>query len=213
MRCSAGKEQEMNIGILGSGKIGGTIGKKWAATGHEIVFGVRDPQAEKVQKLLSEIEGSIRVASLSDASQTSEVILFAVPGTSVPNIASSIGKQLNGKILIDATNQIGAQVMNNLPVLKEYAPDSKLFRAFNHLGWENFEDPKINGEQIDLFYCGEPGEVQTIVDDLIRDVGLNPVYIGGVDQTEVVDSLLKLWFSLVYGQGLGRRVAFKMLRE
>lgn len=203
----------MEVGILGSGKIGATIGKKWAATGHDIIFGVRNPQADKVLGLLAEIEGSVRAASVLEASENAEVVLFAVPGASVSGIAGALRDELDGKILIDATNQVGAEVMNNLGVLKAFAPNSNLYRAFSNLGWENFEQPEINGEQIDLFYCGDPGEVQTIVDDLIRDVGLNPVYIGGVEQAAIIDNLTQLWFSLALRRGLGRRLAFKMIRE
>ena len=32
----------MKIAVLGAGNIGGTLGKKWLAAGHEVVFGVRD---------------------------------------------------------------------------------------------------------------------------------------------------------------------------
>jgi 8-hydroxy-5-deazaflavin:NADPH oxidoreductase len=48
---------------------------------------------------------------------------------------------------------------------------------------------------------------------LIADIGLGPVYLGGVEQVGVVDSLLGLWFALAVGQGKGRHLAFKVLKR
>ncbi len=50
-----------------------------------------------------------------------------------------------------------------------------------------------------------------MVEGLIRDVGLGPVYVGGLDQAEVLDGVLRLWFAVAIGQGRGRHTAFKML--
>ncbi|MCB0226794.1 MAG: hypothetical protein KDI02_24070, partial [Anaerolineae bacterium] len=91
------------------------------------------------------------------------------------------------------------------------APQAKLFRAFNTLGWENFETADLGGTQIDLFYCGESGADRETVDQLIADVGLRPIYIGGLDKAPVLDALTRLWFTLAYEQGYSRRLAFKML--
>jgi predicted dinucleotide-binding enzyme len=51
------------------------------------------------------------------------------------------------------------------------------------------------------------------VESLIADVGLRPIYIGDLEQVAVVDNLTRLWFALAFGQGYGRRLAFKMLTE
>ena len=42
----------MKIGIIGAGDVGGTLGKRWRQKGHEIMFGVRNLQSPKVQKLV-----------------------------------------------------------------------------------------------------------------------------------------------------------------
>ena len=45
----------MKISILGSGNVGGTLGKSWADKGHEVFFGVRHPNDEKTQDLIEDI--------------------------------------------------------------------------------------------------------------------------------------------------------------
>lgn len=54
----------MHIGILGAGRIGGTLGGRWAAAGHDVLFGVRDPQADDVLALLGRITGHARAGSV-----------------------------------------------------------------------------------------------------------------------------------------------------
>ncbi len=115
--------------------------------------------------------------------------------------------------MIDATNKIGQQPVHNLAAFTAHAPTARWFRAFNHLGWENFEHPRYGNEVADLFFCGAPGEPRAVVEGLIGDVGLRPVYVGGPEQADTVDALLRLWMALVRGQGLGRGVAFKLLRR
>ena len=202
----------MKICILGSGNIGSTIGKKWAHAGHEIVFGVRDPQEKHEQAPVEFADLAVEYRSVGEAIQGAELVLFAVPHAAVEAIVEEHGSELGGKILIDATNDFSKQEMSNVPVLQTLSPQPKIVRAFNNLGWENFEDPTFDGQQADLFYCCvEQAGVISRIEDLIRQVGLRPVRVGDLDQLPVVNAVTRLWFSLVSARGKGRRLAFKML--
>jgi predicted dinucleotide-binding enzyme len=201
----------MKISVIGAGNIGATLGGKWAAAGHEITFGVRDPQAEKVQRLLAKIGLAATAVPISAAITAAAAVLFAIPARAMVETVAQLGGELNGKILIDATNNVGQIPMHSLDQLRQAAPDSPLFRAFSNLGWENFAHPHLEGLDVDLFYCGDEGDAQAQVDTLIADIGLRPVYIGGLDQVEAIDTLTRLWFTLALQQGRGRRLAFKMI--
>jgi predicted dinucleotide-binding enzyme len=199
----------MKITVLGTGKVGHTLGTKWAAAGHDVVFGVRDVMAEKVQTLLEET--TALAAPVAEAIATSKIVVFAIPGTAVPEIVIANKETLDGKILIDATNKIREAEMNNFETFVTHTPQASLFRVFNSLGWENFADPTFDGEQADHFYCGDSGPAQEVVHSLIADIGLRPIYSGNRDQVGVVDNLVRLYFALAVGQGYGRHVAFKTL--
>ena len=203
----------MNIAILGSGNIGGTLGKKWAAAGHSISFGARQPTAAKYQLLLAGVGGIGRVVTIAEALAASEAVLLAIPGAAVAGLLAEHGPALNGKIILDATNRVGQAEINSLAAIAAAAPEASLYRAFSTLGWENFETPRIGGEQVDLFFCGDDGAARAAVETLITDIGLRPVYVGGREQVGVIDGLTRLWFALVFGQQRGRRLAFKMLTE
>jgi len=95
--------------------------------------------------------------------------------------------------------------------LSQHTPQARIYRAFNIYGFENFANPEYQGVQADLFYCGSDGDSRPVVEQLISAVGLRPVYLGGVEQVRVVDSITGLWFSLAIGQKKGRHLAFKVL--
>lgn len=203
----------MRIGIIGAGNIGGTIGRAWAMQGHDILFGVRDPATAQMESLLDSIAGNARAVSIEDAGRFGEAVLLAVPGAAVGDLMPRVREHLPGKIVLDATNNVRGPVMNSLATIHENVPTARLYRVFNSIGWENFAHPTIHGEQIDHFYCGPGGRDQVIVDDLVADVGVRPVYVGGLDKAELLDNLTRLWFTLAYDRELGRRLALKMLRD
>ncbi|MEM7346372.1 MAG: NAD(P)-binding domain-containing protein [Chloroflexota bacterium] len=203
----------MKITIFGSGNIGATIGKKWAEAGHQITFAVRNVADPKYQILQETVASDVIIAAIPESVDTADVILFAIPGTAIADTMAALDGTLDGKIIIDATNKVQAAVMNSLADIAAQAPQAKLFRAFNSLGWENFETPHLGETQIDLFYCGDIGNAQETVHQLIADIGLRPIYVGDREQAGTVDNLTKLWFTLAFGQGYGRRLAFKLVSE
>lgn len=189
-------EGALDIAVIGAGNIGRTLGAKWATAGHEVVYGVRSP-------------GAPDTASVRDAVAGAEVVLLAVPGQAAKEVLAALGTALAGKVVIDASNDI--QGTGKLHALAELTDAAHPVRAFSTLGWENFADPDFDGVTADLFYAAEEGNAKEVADRLIADVGLRPVWLGGVDAFDLVDSLTRLWFTLAFQRKLGRRLAFKML--
>lgn len=198
----------MKIAVIGAGNIGHTLGYKWSKTGYTIFYGVREPEHGKYAPL----HESGQVCSIMDALTPARVVLLAIPGDAVAEFVEEYTESLNGKLIIDATNNIRGGPMNNLDLLYEKTTNTQLVRAFSSLGWENFENPVIDGQQVDLFYCGHSG-ARPITEKLISDVGLRPVYLGPLEKANLVDGLTKVWFELVFEQGHSRRLMLKMVEE
>ena len=189
----------MRIAVIGAGRLGSTIGGMWEKAGHEVIYGLRDPAKHKGAK------------SIGEALKSADIILLAIPGNSVVHFAHEHAKDLDGKVLIDATNNFGGPSMNSWSEMSTLLPNAKLYRAFNTYGFDVFAEPSVGGDRPCLFYAGPEGQGQKEVDTLITDVGLNPVWVGGQDAVDVVDGLLRLWFTL--SRHRGRRIAFKLIAD
>ena len=191
----------MRIAVIGKGNIGGSLGSKWRAAGHDVVYGARDGSGEG--------PGGAPVLGIGDALKDADVVLLAVPGQVVPDVVSEHRAVLAGKTVIDAVNRIGAPEFDSRAIIADAAPQARYVRAFNTLGWENFVNP-LPGT--DLFFAADPAARAT-VEELIEAVGLRPVFVGDAGATATVDALLPLWFALVQQNGGRRRLALRMVTE
>ena len=201
-----------NVAVLGAGNIGGTLGRKWSSAGHTVAFGVYDPNGKRAQALRSELGDKVIIGSLVEAlSANPDVVVMAIPGAVMDATITKYASQLDGRTIIDTANRMGGGPMNSFATLQQHTPRAHIFRAFNTLGWENFANPEFEGGTADLFYCGPDGEARGAVEQLITNIGLRPMYLGGVEQVGLVDAVVGLWFALAVGQGKGRHLAFKVL--
>ncbi len=201
----------MRIAVIGTGRIGGTLARRWAEAGHTIVLGARDPAGEKASGLLGELGAACSATDPASAVAAAEVVLLAVPSGAAAETLRSIGGSIGERIVIDATNAISSPTVNALATIRAAAPRARLARAFNSLGWENFANPMYGDERATMFYVAEDA-ADAITAELIAEIGLEPVRVGGMDQVELVDNLLRLWLILARGPN-GRNVAFRLLRR
>lgn len=200
----------MRLAVIGAGHIGGTIGRAWLHAGHDVSFGVSSPDKHAE---LSAAGANVSVAA--GAVDSADAVLLAVPGGAVREVLPQIAASLEGTVVIDATNNVGGQgPLNSSGAVAATAPGAIYYRAFNTLGWENFATPTFaGGERADLFYAGPDGSRRDIVEQLVADVGLHPVWVGGAEHVETVDGVSRLWFALVMGRHLGRHTAFRVLTD
>lgn len=201
----------LKIAVLGAGNIGGTLGRKWSAAGHQVAFGVSDPTGPRSRGLRAELGDNVTIGTVADALQAGDVVVMALPGGAMESTITANAAQLDGRIIIDTANRMGGGPMNSLATFQVHTPRAQVYRAFNTLGWENFADPQFSGIPADLFYCGPTGDSNDIVTRMIEDIGLRPIYLGDNSQTDLVDSVGRIWFALVFGQHKSRHLAFKVL--
>src|SRR5262249_9677944 len=149
--------------------------------------------------------GRSRLQSMRSAARRS--CSFAVPGGAMEATVAGLTDEIRGRILIDASNRVGAPVVHSEALAALGDDRTSVFRAFNSLGVENFANPRYGNTVADLFFSGPGGAARSTVEGLISDVGLRPIYVG--TDASLVDSVLLLWFALANGQGRGRNIAFK----
>ena len=191
----------MRIAVIGKGNIGGSLGTKWRAAGHDVVYGARNGSGEG--------PGGAPVRGIGDALKDVDVVVLAVPGQVVADVVTGHGAALAGKTVIDAVNRIGAPEFDSRAIIADAAPQARYVRAFNSLGWENFADPMPG---TNMFFAADP-DARATAEELIRAVGLEPAFLGDANATTTVDGLLPLWFALVRQNGGNRRVALRIITE
>jgi predicted dinucleotide-binding enzyme len=202
----------LTIAVLGAGNIGGTLGPKWVTAGHRVAFGVSDLNGKHAQAVRDKVGEKAEIGTIENAlNGNPEVVLLALPGPIVGSIITTYAKQLDGRIIIDATNNVEGGAMNSFATLQQQTPQAQIFRAFNTYGVTNFENSRYGQDVVSLFFCGPDGDARTKVEQLITEVGPEPVYVGGVDQVNVVDGVTRLWFALTFKQRGGPQFAFKLL--
>ena len=194
-------QRGMRIAVIGKGNIGGSLGSKWLAAGHDVVYGARDGSGEG--------PGGAPVRTIGDALKDADVVVLAVPGQVVADVVTEHGAALAGKTVIDAVNRMGAPEFDSRAIIAQAAPQARYVRAFNSLGWENFANPMPGSN---MFFAANP-DARATAEELIEAIGLEPAFVGDASATGTVDGLLPLWFALVQQNGGNRRVALRIIAE
>lgn len=175
----------MNIGIIGSGHIGGTIGGLWAKAGHHVLLSSRNP--EQLTELVNAIGPNARAGSIREAAQFGEVVLLSVPWAGVEEAIAAAGS-LDGKIVIDTTNQFARggvqQLPDNISAVEFNArriKGARLVKAYNTLtsGFQAQSAGRSGPQRVAMPYVGEDAEAKRIVAGLIIDSGFDPFDVGG----------------------------------
>jgi hypothetical protein len=209
----------MRIAILGAGSVGGSLGRGWAARGHEIVFAARDSGAQKVLALLKECGPSARVAPAAEAVREAPVVVLATPWEAT--LALVRGLDLEGRILIDATNPLGPN-LSGLTVagdssggeeVAKAASGARVVKCFNTTGANNFLRPAYPGGAATMLYAGDDAAAKQTVRRLGEELGLDMVDVGPLGRSRLLESVALLWVTLAYPQGLGREIAFRLERR
>jgi 8-hydroxy-5-deazaflavin:NADPH oxidoreductase len=175
----------MKIGIIGSGKLGGSVGSRWVKAGHEVLFSSRHP--EELKALVDRLGARARAGTVSEAIAFGSVVLIAVPYAALPQIGREHGSALAGKIVMDACNpivsrdgEVAQEAMTNGvgPTSQKYLPGARLVRAFNPVGSRNFEgEAPATGEKIGMPVAGDDPEAVKTAAQLARDAGVEPVVL------------------------------------
>src|SRR5690606_10199767 len=92
------------IAIIGTGEVAGALGPEFAALGHTIVYGSRDPARDDVAELVARTGENARATTQQEAVAGADIVVLAVPGTVAEAVARGLG-DLSGKIVIDPTNR------------------------------------------------------------------------------------------------------------
>jgi NADPH-dependent F420 reductase len=182
------RETIVNISVLGTGNVGGTLGRRWAAKGHQVTFGSRDPLGEKARNLLATSGPNAHLTGIEQAAAEAQVVVLAVPWSAVPDTLPRVG-ELNGKILIDCINPINASfsgldlgfVTSAAERIAALAPGARVVKCFNTVSAATIANPSYGDRKATVFYCGDDTAAKQVVHELAEQLDLHAVDSGPRD--------------------------------
>lgn len=208
------------IAVLGAGNVGSALARVWVAAGHNVTFGLPDPQSEKSRAAVSKFADKVRATSNKEAAAAAQFVALCVPWPAAQDAIRSCG-DLSGKIVIDCTNPLkpdlqGLTVGTTTSAAEQvasWAASSKVVKAFNTIGAANFGNAQFGSQRADGFYCGDDAGVKNSVRELIDGAGLDPVDVGPLRNARWLEAIAMLWIDLALNQKQGPGHAFKLLRR
>lgn len=196
----------MNIAILGGGNVGGALGGAWARAGHRIIFGVREPAADKTRRLLEATGQGATACDNAAAAAAGDVVVVATPWNTAVAAVQSAG-DLRGKTVIDCTNPLrfvpgtGLQLERGFSdsgaeTVARAVPGANVVKAFNTYGWENLADaryPNSAGLKPVMFLAGDEATAKACVISLAEDLGFAPFDAGPLRAARELEPFALLW--------------------
>ncbi len=209
----------MKIAIIGTGRVAAALGTSWAARGHMVTFASRQPGSERAAALVAAAGPNAAAARVVDAVARSSTVVLAVPFSAARETLALAG-DLSGKVLIDCTNPILPGLRprfdsdtSGAEQIAAWAPGARVVKAFNTTGAENMAAPVYPGGAASMFLCGDDEMGKAAVWQLAEEVGFEPVDAGALSAARHLENLALLWIHLAQVNGLGRGIAFRLLRR
>ena len=201
--------QADTIAMIGTGDVGGALGPEFAALGHSVIYGSRNPDSEKVVALVGRTGHGAKAAKPVDAVAQAEIVVLAVPGMLVEEIVTGLG-DLAGKIIIDPTNPLARRDdgklgiltdRSNAEIIQAAAPRAYVVKAFNTLGWRTMVDPESTGGPVSIPLVGDRNEAKSKVAEIVAAMGLEPIDVGPLRNARHVEGLSVLLLNNALGGG------------
>ena len=182
----------MRIGIIGSGNVGGKLGRRWAENGHEIMFGSRDPSSKKVRSLVERIKGKAKAGTLRDAAAYGEVLVLATPWPATERTLGDLG-DLSGKIIFDCTNPLKPDLSldvghstSGAEQVASWADGARIVKVFNTTGYGNMADPSYDGQKATMFFAGDDHVAKSKAARLDEQIGFEAVDAGPLSHARLL---------------------------
>jgi predicted dinucleotide-binding enzyme len=186
----SGSGTPLKIGTIGAGREGSALGTAFAKAGHPVMFSTRHP--EELKGLVDGLGPSAHAGTVAEAIAFGDVVLLVVPYTAVPDLGKEHAPALaQKKLVVDVSNPIARRDGDIVQWVEQQGgaglatakllPGAHLVRAFNAIGSAKLsEDAHRQPEPVGVPIAGDDPEAITLASGLIREIGFEPVLVGGL---------------------------------
>jgi 8-hydroxy-5-deazaflavin:NADPH oxidoreductase len=201
----------IKIAIIGAGNVGRTLGTAWRNRGHDIVFGVRNPDDPKYASLGL-------VTTNADAAGGAEIVVLCTPWQATRQAVQGCG-DLSGKILIDCTNPLTpdftelevGHTTSGAEQIAQWAQGARVCKAMNQIGSPMMDSPDLPGTPV-MFICGDDEDAKALTRTLVTELGFETVDAGDLSLARLLEPYALIWIHLALRRGIGTNFAFGLLR-
>ncbi|HEX9705883.1 MAG TPA: NAD(P)-binding domain-containing protein [Gemmatimonadales bacterium] len=214
----------MQIGILGTGDVGRTLGAAFITLGHDVRLGSRSATNDKARNWAQQVGPRGSTGTFGDAVAFGDIVVLATLGTATEDAIRLAGPQrFAGKVVIDATNPLEHRP-NAPPELaigfrdslgervQRLLPDAKVVKAFNTVGNTHMFRPQFRGGPPDMFICGNDDGAKRTVTEFLTAFGWGTVDIGDIQGARYLEPMCMAWVRYGLKSGTWNH-AFKLLRR
>jgi 8-hydroxy-5-deazaflavin:NADPH oxidoreductase len=179
--------EKTKIGIVGSGQVGSAIGAVWVSAGHEVMFS--SLHIEHDRALAARLGGGARAGTPREAAAFAEVVMVSVPYGALPDVGKALGDLIKDKVVIDTCNPFPgrdgkiaewARKKGAGLASAELLPGARLVRAFNAVGAARMASAYREPGRFGMPIASDDAQAIAVASRLIRDLGYEPVLIGGL---------------------------------
>jgi predicted dinucleotide-binding enzyme len=206
-----------HIAVIGAGNVGGNLGARLSTSGFPLKFGVK-PGSDNTA-LLARCGKEAQATAVSEAAAWGEVVFLAVPGPVALEVAGSLKKELEGKIIVDCNNPL---IWKDGPIwapppegslaaaIAKAAPGARVVKGWNTFGAEFHGDPNVGGRPLEVMLAGDDAAAKQTLIEIGTKAGYRPIDAGPLRNAAVLENVAILWIHLAMAAGQGRNFAFMM---
>lgn len=202
----------MRIAVLGAGRVGATLGRRWSASGHDVSYGVRDPSERRHADL-----GAVGLPE--EVVVGADLVLVALPWDATEPVLR--GVEVGSAVVVDATNPLAANArelvahpeLSGAELVAEWTRSTRVVKAFNTTGAGNMADATYPGTRPLMLVAGDDADAKQLVIALADGLGFEGLDAGPLSAARDLEHAALLWIRLAYSLGQGPDIAFALLRR
>jgi 8-hydroxy-5-deazaflavin:NADPH oxidoreductase len=194
-RCADAANASPKIGVIGSGRIGGTLGELWVKAGYPVMFSSLDLEHDK--ELAARLGAGAQAGTPAQAAAFGDVLLISVPYSALPQIGRDYAQSIKGKVVLDTSNPvqardgemaIAARAKGTGVASVEYLPGARLVRAFNSVGYTSLRSEAHRaGDKIAIPLAADDDAALQVAKRLVEAAGFEPVVVGPLSKAKEFD--------------------------
>jgi len=214
----------MKIGILGGGEVGRSLGRGFAAHGHDVMISSRDVTKPELKEWRREVGSRGHIGTYAEAAKHGDVLVLCTLGAAAEATIDLAGlRNFDGKALIDVTNPL--DFSKGMPPglfvgttdslgerVQRKVPKAKVVKALNMVNNQTMINPKMKDGVPDMMLAGNDGDAKRTVAGLLKEFGWGEaIDVGGIDGARWLEALTPLWVRACQAVG-SWTVAWRVLR-